>query len=141
MGAIRPAHRSDIPRILDLSCAVYGFDNPMLGAAWLEKVLKDENSLVLLGKHSFGIGSVFKAFYWKKPRGYILQVASQPTGLSREALRVVQQLVAWTKQKGCFEVIMGSEIGTDYGPFAEILGASRAAPSYVVRFDKEPEYA
>lgn len=144
MGArsvIRPAGRSDIPRILDIASQAYGFDNVLIGRAWLEKVLVDPSVLVLIGEHSVGVGYAFKMFYWKKPRGLILQVAGVPHGLSREPVRLMQQLVAWCREKGCFEVTFGSEIGTDYEPFARVLGASRAAPSYVIRFDKEPEYA
>ena len=138
---IRKATKADIPRILDIALQAYGFDNDILGTAWLEKVLQDDNSLILMGGHSVGVGHCFKLFYWKKPRGHILQVASIPKGLSRETLRLMQQLVEWLKTRGCFEVTFGSEIGTDYAPFARLLGASTAAPSYVIRFDEEPQYA
>ena len=138
---IRPATIKDTPFLLDVAAKAYGFNNPGIGAKFVEQVLKEPNSKLLRGDHSFGIGYAFKMFYWKKPRGHILHVASIPRGLSREPLRLMEQLVAWLKEKDCFEVSFGSEIGTDYEPFANLLGASRAAPSYVIRFDKEPEYA
>jgi hypothetical protein len=138
---IRQATIADIPRILDIGVSAYGYDNPIRGTKFLDDILKDRNAIILMGDHSFGIGYVYRMFYWKKPRGHILQVASIPKGLSREALRLMQALIAWLKNQGVFEVSFGSEIGTDYEPFAKLLGASRAPPSYLIKFDKEPEYA
>ena len=139
--SIRVAGEADIPFILQVAFSAYGFDNPEIITSWLRKALKEPNCRVLVGGHSVGVGYAFQTFYWKKPRGHILHVASIPKGMSTEALRLMRSLVEWLKEKGCFEVTFGSEIGVDYAPFAARLGAVRAAPSYVIRFDQEPEYA
>jgi hypothetical protein len=138
---IRRATIADIPFVLKMGLEAYHYMDGDKARVWLLKVLADENSILLRGEHSFGIANAFRPWYWRKPRGFILHVASKPQGLSREALLLVGKLVEWTREKGCFEVIMGSEIGVDYGPFAKLLGATKGAPSYVIKFDKEPQYA
>jgi len=137
---IRDATIDDIASILDIGRAKYGYMNSVEGTAWLRRTIGDKNCRVLVGSHSFAIASKFRAFYWKKPRGYILHVASTPKGLSREALRIVAELFRWTSLD-CFETVLGSEIGTDYASFAKALGATPSTPSYVIRFDQEPQYA
>jgi hypothetical protein len=135
---IRPATKDDIPFILDLIESSYGYQGKPVER--IESLIASGDVIFLVGGHSFGVGCISRYFYWDKPRGHILWVASRPQGLSREALRLMQKIVDWLKIKGCFEVTFGSEIGTDYAPFAKLLGAS-PSPSYVIRFDKEPEYA
>jgi len=132
---IREAGSSDIPFILALARRKYGNFNSDLAAKWLETALGNAAILVLRGNHSVGISYVQSLFYWQKPRGHILFSFSQPRGLSREMLLIFQKLTEWLKDKGCFEVVMGSEIGTDYAPFAKIMGAVEC-PHYVIRFEK-----
>ena len=133
---IYEAQESDLPFIMEVAAYSYGWSNTPLGNQWVKERIKDSNSVVIRGDHSFGIGFLFRSFYWKKPRGHILHVASIPKGLSREPLRIMQRIIDWAKNRDAFEVTFGSEIGTDYAPFAKLLGASPQAPSYVIRFER-----
>lgn len=135
---IREAIEEDLPFMMELAAYGYGWHQSW-GSKWLKDRITDPNSIILRGEHSFGVGFLFRPFYWKDPRGHILHVASRPKGLSREALRIIQRIIQWSKDKGAFEVVLGSEIGTDYAPFARLLGAEMV-PNYLIKF-KESEYA
>ena len=146
---LRKATLNDIQFLVDLAGDVYGQEkyhyygkyDPMKFRLFFERCLNERSVLILRGEHSAGVACALNLFYLERPRGHILHFFSRPKGLSREAFRVLQGLIAWLRDQGCFQASFGSEIGTDFGPFAKLLGASPANPSYVVRFDEETENA
>lgn len=131
---IREATLLDLPFILALAREKYGAIDADLTAKWIKGALVNPQLKVLRGAHAVGVGYVQDTFYWKKPRGYILFSFSKPHGLSREMLNIMQRLVEWLKGQNCFEVVLGSEIDTDYASFAKLLGAVEC-PHYVIRFE------
>ena len=101
------------------------------GVRWVRWCMQSPERLVLVGPNSFGIAQVDWRYGFER-RSKLDMLCSRPaSGRALEALKMVQLMIAWAKEKGALGAFrLDADTGADFEPFARRLGGKAVTATW-----------